>query len=382
MVAVVTAAADTGSFILSGVFATEPFKALVFTPFIAVAGLLLCVPMRFSGLVWILGGMVQLAGAWAFRSDPLVSSLATGAFLIAGYLAGAWLKGWRCAATVAVVVSEIVVKDLVLGDVHADAVWRWVVSVATWSGLPFLVGRYTAAQRAYTAGLEHRLEQRRLVELATLDHALADERSAIARDLHDVISHHVSAIGIHAGSARLALANTLPSEACGGKIAASLAAVETSSRSAMADLQRQLDFLHGSSSDGCSQPGLANIDQVLDNVHAAGLQVDLQFHGQPPIIPESLDVAIYRIVQELLTNALKHGAGRACVKITYAANEVVIEQDNLIPASPTQQPVLSTGRGLVGIEQRTALFGGHATYGPDAAGSHWQVTVTVPLEQI
>lgn len=378
LVAVVTATADTGAFVLSGIFAVAPLKAMVFAPLIAGAGLLLCVPARFSGFVWVIAGVVQLSGAWAFQPDPVAPALATGAFLIAGYLAGAWLRGWRCAITVFVVVSEIVVKDIVLGDVRAATLGAWLVSLATWSGLPFLVGRYTAAQRAYTAGLEHRLEQRRLVELAALDHALADERSAIARDLHDVISHHVSAIGIHAGAARIALS----SGASSTKISTSLAAVETSSRSAMADLQRQLDLLHGSSSDGRRQPGLANLDHVLENVRAAGLHTEVRMHGQLPTIAESLDVALYRIVQELLTNALKHGAGQASVDLTCTPDEVTISQGNPIRTVAAAHALPSTGRGLTGIEQRAALFGGHVQYGPDVAGTHWQVTVAIPLEQI
>lgn len=380
LVSAASAAADAAGFVLSGIFTIAPLKASLFLLVISAMDFALAVPAQFSGLVWIAAGLVQLIATWAFQSDRHTPVLGAG-FLIAGYLAGAWLDGWSSGVAAAVVVAESVIKDIVLGESRGGAILPWLVGVATWSMLPFLVGRYTAARRGYIARLEHQLMQRRIDDLAALDNALADERSAIARDLHDVISHHVSAIGIHAGAARIALTRvSVPSDS-GRKIWTSLEAVEASSRSAMADLGRQLDLLHGRSADGRRQPGLANIDHVLSYVRSAGMQVNMVIDGDLPTMAESLDVALYRIVQELLTNALKHGTGRACLNVTCRPEAVVITEANPIPPSTTRRAAPSTRRGLTGIEQRAALFGGHVEHGPDIDGTRWQVTVTIPFGQ-
>lgn len=235
-----------------------------------------------------------------------------------------------------------------------------------WCRVPWLVGRYTAAGRAYVDQLERHQQQQQ----AALERALADEREAIARDLHDVISHHVSAVGIHAGAARLAL-GTDPDA-----VARSLAAVESASRSAMMDLRRQLDLLHGADSAGERQPGLANVSHLVDTVRQAGLSVELELPDAMPALSQSLDVTVYRIVQELLTNALRHGDGTARLQVRRTINEVTIDASN--PIADGRFSGESPGRGRAGVRRRAELFGGTMRDGSDD-GVRWRTVVSIPV---
>lgn len=244
--------------------------------------------------------------------------------------------------------------------------------------LPWLVGRYTTARRAYIAELEQRSERERRERQQALTEAIAEERSSIAHDLHDVISHHVSAIGVHAGVARLK-AGASPDAV---DVTDSLTAVETSSRAAMLDLRRLLDFLHGNApgpTGGDRQPGLDDLAALLDSVRAAGLQARVTVHGVPPELPESLDIAVYRVVQEMLTNALRHGGGRTAeVELDYGAPALTVTTTNPLPAETRARPD-SPHRGLQGIRSRAALFDGTTGYGPTPDGGAWITTVTFPL---
>jgi signal transduction histidine kinase len=242
-----------------------------------------------------------------------------------------------------------------------------------------LVGRYTTARRGYIAELEQRAEVQRRDAQAAVQHAIAEERSTIARDLHDVISHHVSAIGVHAGAARMGLsAATEPNG-----ITDSLAAVETSSRAAMLDLRRLLDLLHGDPADA-GQPGLDNIDELLDGVRRAGLPTRLSTHGVARPLPESLEIAIYRITQEMLTNAARHGDGTPVdIELRYDESTVSVTARNGIrsPSSTEPNDTQPTPRGLAGIRKRASVFGGAVSYGPDAASRRWETVATFPLSE-
>ncbi|MEV4760913.1 histidine kinase [Micromonospora sp. NPDC049559] len=258
------------------------------------------------------------------------------------------------------------------GDPH---VLPLAIGMAKSAVLPWLVGRYTAGRRAYLDDLRHRRENERRDAQAAVEAAVARERTVIARDLHDVISHHVSAIGVHAGAVRLGLAAC----ACGtaDRAAGSLSAVEAASRAAMVDLRELLDVLHGSS-DGAGQPGLANLDELVSGVRPAGPSVRLTVRGRPSSLPGSLDVALYRVAQEMLTNALRHGDGTVVqIEVGYADGRVTLTTRNRIgPDRPATWPA-GGGRGLAGIRTRAAMFDGSVSYGPDEARRCWETTVTV-----
>lgn len=396
LVAVATALIDTVTFALSGIFTAAPVAATVLAIPIVAADLAFAAPPATAGLVAIAQVILRLTATALLHDHELPVRIGDMGFLIAGYRAGAWLSG-RASLIVVPLLGAGSVGSILINSGSHGRDWRLLAIAAVSTGvLPWMVGRYTTARGAYTAELEQRERLRRQEQRAALDRALADEREAIARDLHDVISHHVSAIGIHAGAARLALGSG------NDPATRSLAAVEASSRAAMVDLRRQLDLLHGRDEAGRRQPGLADIEELAAHVREAGLELELRTHGADTALPESLDVTVYRIVQEMLTNALRHGDGGARLQLDQRPGHVVITGTN--PVAAQSDTGESLHRGLDGIRRRAELFGGTVEYGiatapppgdvvpgrhatpqvgadpPRAtAASQWRITVSIPI---
>ncbi|MFD3621174.1 sensor histidine kinase [Streptomyces sp. NPDC058676] len=229
--------------------------------------------------------------------------------------------------------------------------------------------------------------------------AVAAERDRIARELHDIVSHNVSLMVVQAGAAREVL-GTMPDEA-----AAALRAVEEAGRGAMTDLRHLLGLLAPSASgedvdpgpagdDGESvelapQPGLDRLGPLVDRVSFAGLPVEVRISGEPRPLPQGIDVTAYRIVQEALTNALRHGdGGKAEVTVRYAEHALRVEVLNSGPSVLTgAAPVRTaprhpdgTGRGLLGLRERVAVYGGDL----DARrrlGGGYRVRARIPLDR-
>jgi signal transduction histidine kinase len=369
LVALVCVVCDGALFALRGPLGEAGWRAwAVLLAGIAVNAAL-AGPARYSG--W-----VALAHALLFAGTPLLLCTCQGyvvgnnaGILIAGYRAGAWLRP-KPAVLALLALLAGVTAGCVEGGGRTAADWRLTaISVSVSGLLPWLVGRYTTARRAYIADLEREADERRQHEEEAVRRAVTEERTTIARDLHDVISHHVSAIGVHAGAARLGLPDG--SE----PVRKSLGAVESASRSAMADLRRLLDLLHAETN--AEQPGLDNLDELVETVRAAGLPTRLTLRGEPRELPGSLDVALYRIAQEALTNALRHGAGPVEVELNHGRTEIVLTVTNGLRPGRTSQNE-HAHRGLAGIRQRVTLFSGQVSYGE--TGEHWQLRTTFPVE--
>jgi signal transduction histidine kinase len=253
---------------------------------------------------------------------------------------------------------------------------------------PFLLGwglgrmtRLTRTLREYRAVLEERNAELTVEREANARRAVLEERVRIARELHDVVAHHVSLMGIQAGVAQR-LFHTRPDDAL-----EAVAAVQTGSRQAITDLQQLLGVLRGAADphadtdhrgpdrDGDYEtsepaPGLDQLPALLSAVRHAGLPVDFAVQGLPQPLAPALELSTYRIVQEALTNTLKHaGAARAGVTISYhpdAAVEVDIVDDGH-GHQPTAEP---GGRGLVGMQERVNLHGGQLEAGPLRSGGY------------
>ncbi|ANW67567.1 hypothetical protein BCA37_08880 [Mycobacterium sp. djl-10] len=344
---------------------------------VAVADAALALPARFSGWVAAAHAVVQLVAALLTAGTLAAHGIGSAGFLIAGYRAGAWLSGTAAWAALAMLMVSALGAAVIYGDPGQDLA---VVDVASNALLPWLVGRYTTARRGYIAELERQAEAQRRDARAAVDRAVREERSALARDLHDVITHHVSAIGVHAGAARMRLtADTNPPG-----VQESLTAVESSSRAAMSDLRRLLDVLHGESA-GDDQVGLDNIEDLLNGVRRAGLAIRFTSAGKARPVPDSVQVALYRITQELLTNAARHsGGGTVDLCLRYRESAVSVTASNTIvpegnPAPAGSDAPRSRSRGLAGIRERAGLFGGTVAYGPTPDGRRWETVVSLPL---
>ncbi|MGW3245389.1 sensor histidine kinase [Streptomyces sp. NPDC001070] len=237
--------------------------------------------------------------------------------------------------------------------------------------------------------------------------AVAAERDRIARELHDIVSHNVSLMVVQAGAAREVL-GTMPDEAT-----AALRAVEDAGRGAMTDLRHLLGLLApsqngedaerepGGPGDGggevpAPQPGLDRLGALVDRVSFAGLPVEVRVSGEPRPLPQGIDVTAYRIIQEALTNALRHGdGGKAEVTVRYAERALRVEVLNSGPSvlngagAGAAQPAAArnaarrregTGRGLLGLRERVAVYGGDL----DARrrlGGGYRVRARIPLDR-
>ncbi|WP_250007920.1 sensor histidine kinase [Actinoplanes sp. M2I2] len=352
---------------------------------ILLADLALALPARTAGPVAVAHAVVRAAVALlllAAIGDRDSIGNATG-LAVAGYRAGAWVAGRRSWAALAALIAGMTVTQVIQGF---GGITESILVTLSNTVLPWMLGRHTTGRSGYIAEVRRRAEQiqweaeenRRDADLA-LTQAIETERTAIARDLHDTISHHVSAVGVHAAAARLGMTSGLP--ATQDRTVTSLEQVETSSRAALGDLRRMLDLLHGNDTDGVRQPGLDALDALIDGSRRAGLTVNLTMDDAiPQALPKSLNLAAYRMVQEVLTNALRHGDGTLDLVLTRNGDELRIAATNTSKAQPGTSS--GTGRGLDGIRHRVGIFGGSLTAGPppDAPGA-WHTGITIPLQE-
>jgi signal transduction histidine kinase len=218
---------------------------------------------------------------------------------------------------------------------------------------------------------------RRAVELELeQETALTRERTRIARELHDVISHNVSVAVVQAAGAERVLDGAHP------EVAAALRSVQDAGREALAEMQLLLGVLreHGSDVDErAPRPTLARVDALVDQVRQAGLPVALEVVGDPAELPPAVDLSGYRIVQEALTNTLKH-AGGAATRVTVVCTSQELRIDVLDEgASETGSDGQGGSRGLLGMRERVHLHGGHLHAGRRDGGG-FGVTAVIPLE--
>lgn len=207
--------------------------------------------------------------------------------------------------------------------------------------------------------------------------AVLAERLRIARELHDVVANHVSVVGVQAGAARRTLDRD-PERAI-----AALSSIEETSRLAVQELQQLLGLLRESphAPARSAQPGLAQLDELVAHMRDTGIPVDLQISGDPRPLPPGTELSIYRIVQEALTNSLKHAHGAsATVALRYCLDGIDLTIDDN-GAHPPPADYRAQGNGLIGMQERVALLGGHmeAGYLPDVGFS---VRVRLPLSKM
>ncbi|GIJ23730.1 sensor histidine kinase [Micromonospora lutea] len=241
----------------------------------------------------------------------------------------------------------------------------------------FSVGRTVHARRSSTEALRERARVAEANQRALAEQAVADERRRIARELHDVVAHHVSVMGVLATGVR----RVLRRDPDGADEA--MATIEETSRATLRELRRLLDVLRTEAEPAAElapQPGIAGIEALTDQVREAGLPVTLTVTGVPGQLEEGVALTVYRIVQEALTNALKHaGTATAQVRVGFGddAVEVEITDTGRGPSPRTDQ----TGHGLVGMRERVALYGGILHIGARSGGGY-RVYARIPVEPL
>jgi signal transduction histidine kinase len=212
---------------------------------------------------------------------------------------------------------------------------------------------------------------RRARRLKEAEAAARGERGRIARELHDIVAHSVSVMTVQAGAARVLLEDD-PESAC-----EPLLAVERTGRQALEELRHLLGVLRADGGREAlgPQPTLADVEALVEEMRRAGLPVEIALTGHQQPLAASTELAAYRILQEALTNALKHGGGWTRVILGYGADALELEVVNEGRLSPSTE---GTGQGLVGMRERARLYGGELTAGPRAEGG-FGVRVRLPL---
>jgi signal transduction histidine kinase len=238
----------------------------------------------------------------------------------------------------------------------------------------WLLGDLLRARRLEAARREEVLQRSLREREQRIRAAAAEERRHVARELHDVVAHAVSVMVVQAGAARQVV-HSSPDRA-----EESLLAIEATGREAMTELRRFLGALDDDEAGGLApQPGIDSLPRLVDRVREAGLPASLEVDGERRAVSASLDVTVYRIVQEALTNALRYARqASTIVRLSWDVDQLRVEVLDDGPATAAAVEG-ATGRGLIGIRDRAALVGGRVEVGPRLGGGY-AVRAWLPLE--
>ena len=271
----------------------------------------------------------------------------------------------------------IVVAFTVFGAAMLESVRLGdVISTGLMVGVPLVLGREVHQRRIRTQALVDRAEQAERDREMAAAQAVAEERARIARELHDVVAHQMAVMTIQAEGARRLVGEEE------GKVAEALDTIRGLGHDALDEMRGMVGLLRGGRDPDMSelapQPGLAELDQLVEQMGEAGLEIDLHRSGNSRPMPRGLDLHAYRIVQESLTNALKHGGdgARAKVFVNYGEQTLELEiTDTGTGGNGGTSP--GSGHGLVGMRERVSLLNGELTVGPIAGG--FRVRATLPV---
>jgi signal transduction histidine kinase len=255
-----------------------------------------------------------------------------------------------------------------LGEVNfADEVGNGAIFVGTWG-----LGRLVRARQLRALHAQGQLEIAEREHEDRMRTILAEERTRIARELHDIVAHGVSLMVLQSGAAR----QTIDRDATKAKEL--LATVEEQGRQALVEMQRMLGILRRPDTAKTEEPHtIASIDQLVGGMRAAGLAVDYRVDGQRRPLAPGLEMSAYRVVQEATTNIIRHAeASRVDIGIDFGndALTLTVRDDGRAGTRPGTR----SGHGLIGMKERTALFGGSLTAGP-VEGGGWSVEARLPI---
>jgi signal transduction histidine kinase len=322
------------------------------------------VPRRVRPFASTLAVCAVMAGAFAVFGSP------EGLGVMAAPLVAAYTVAnredrrralWGLAAVLALGVAWLGFDPLTTRLVQYLGALGWV---SPWV-IAWLLGAYLRTRRMYVAGLVRQREERALA-------AVAEERNRIARELHDVIGHSVSVMTVQASAVRRLMRSDQAKERH------ALETVEATGREALAEMRRMVGVLRSGDAgpDLAPPPALEQLDRLVDDFRSAGVDVVLEREGDPVPLPPGLDLTAYRLVQEALTNTLKHAqATRAVVRLGYRDGmlELSVCDDGRGPSAGAEP-----GNGLLGMRERVGVFGGRLVAGA-AAGGGYELRAELPL---
>lgn len=344
------------------------------------------VPLLVRRRAPVIVALVVAAAAFMLSFWDYASPTTIVVTLIAAYSAGAFAPFTPGLAALAGLVGSLNGSIALANARYPDAIGV-DLSAATFATLGFVgvwgIGRAVRGRRLYTSELEDRAERLERAREAEVRAALAEERARIARELHDVVAHHVSVMTVQAAGARRTLRRDPD------RSVEAMEQIESTGRIALAEMRRIVGVLRGPESvkvdrseARAPQPGLADLTELVGKLHDAGLPVDIRVDGMPVRLPVGVDLTAFRVVQEALTNTLKHaGPTHAVVTLRYAPTELVVQVDDeghgLAAALDGHRP----GHGLLGMRERVALYGGTLHVGPRHGGG-FEVRARIPFDEV
>ncbi|MGH3124065.1 MAG: sensor histidine kinase, partial [Streptosporangiaceae bacterium] len=332
----------------------NPYSTQMLLLYAAVIAAPLLLRTRFPATAWL----VSLAGLVWMSKEIGPHTLTSAAYPPAGLLVYGlclYAVAVRGTAWFVVVVAGITLLGALFVDPQTGA-------GAILAAIPLLSGAFVRARRS---GRTQLAQQARRLEG---ERALLQERQRIARELHDIVAHHMSVIAIQAEAAPRKIANPPP------ELAESFADIRASALSGLDELRRLLGVLRSSSADTAPQPGLAELAGLLDSARSGGVRVTSSVSGTARALPQGIDLSAYRILQEALSNAMRHAPGSAVrVELAYAPSSLVIKVLN-DACGPTGD---GTGHGIIGMRERAVMLGGHLEAGPTDGGG-FLVTAVLP----
>ena len=364
--------------VLAGLAPEPPYRLDLLLPMSALC-ILPAVFRRAALPLAVAGCLAVLAAVVIVRVYPLTHSVV---FIVVTYTFAVRLTLRPAVLTALLLwvpVFGLNVLDLAaLGDSGLDGTYVGLNNLMV-GLIAFLIGRTVHHRGAAARLLEQRAHAAEVNQAALAEQAVADERRRIARELHDVVAHHVSVIGVLAtGAGRVLRRDPDAAEEA-------LHTIEDTSRTTLREMRRLLDVLRTDAEEPdaafAPQPGLAGIETLVEQVREAGLPVRLRIEGTPVPLDEGVALTVYRIVQEALTNTIKHGGtATATVLLRFQPDALLVEiGDN--GRGPMPDGANGVGHGLVGMRERIALYGGSLRTGPRPGGG-FAVRATIPADQL
>jgi signal transduction histidine kinase len=291
--------------------------------------------------------------------------------LLFTYVVGSRVPGRRALVAPPLVLVAVTAVALSSDDpITGDLLFPTIFGVLFW-----LAGRVVRSRTELTAELHEAALVAHEHREAAAARAVADERRRIAREMHDVVAHSVSTMVIQAGGARRILARDT------ARAIEAAVLIERTGRDALREMRHLLGVLHAGEdlAELAPQPTLDGLPALAERSRAAGLAVELHVEGEHRELPSGLDLAGYRVVQEALTNALKHGGGAAEVTVSFGERELRLEIADAGVGARVAPGVEGGGHGLVGMRERVRVFGGELHAGPRPEGGYL-VVARLPLQ--
>ncbi|MEY9874046.1 signal transduction histidine kinase [Streptacidiphilus sp. MAP12-33] len=304
------------------------------------------------------------------------------ALLVLGYGAAAFGNKWTSRAALALGLVSGPLAFVAFSDAWIDKPSTMFFSVvaSTPFVLSWVLGRFTSIRRAYYLELEDRAARLERERDAQAKVAVAAERARIARELHDVVAHNVSVMIVQADGASYVM------DAAPDQAKEALGTIAATGRQALAEMRRLLGLLRSEETTGeyVPQPGVEQLPDLLEQVRSAGLPVDFSVEGDPRPLPRGVELTAYRIVQEALTNARKHGGPQASATVRMRFQDsdlaMVIEDDGRGASAElvTTGGEDGFGHGLIGMRERVGMVGGSLDAGPRVGGG-FRIEAVLPL---